>query len=102
VKADVFLYQEVMMDEMKPIRKPGITVKNLGDETLLYSAEGEAIHVLNTTAQFIWELCDGAHTVTDIEKLLQINFSVPAEQDVMADVHRTLETFGEKGLLQGP
>jgi hypothetical protein len=87
---------------MKPIRRSGITVKNLGHETLLYSAEGEAIHVLNATAQLIWELCDGKHTVTDIEQSLRTSFSVPAEQDVMADVRRTLETFNDKGLLQQP
>jgi len=84
---------------MKPTRKPGIAVKDIGNETLLYSAKGEAIHVLNPTAKLIWELCDGEHTITEMEQAIRANFSVTDEHDVTEDIRRTLEIFAEKGLL---
>jgi hypothetical protein len=86
---------------MKPVRKPGITAKDIGGETLLYSAEEEAIHVLNPTAEFIWELCDGEHTVASMEQAIRANFSVTSERDVVGDIRRTLEVFAAKGLITG-
>jgi hypothetical protein len=84
----------------RPVRKPGITVKDIGGETLLYSANEEAIHILNPTAQLIWELCDGEHTVEDMEQAIRANFSVAIEHDVTGDIRRTLEVFAGKGLLK--
>ena len=85
---------------MRPIRKPGIIARDLGGETLLYSAEEEAINVLNPTAQLIWELCDGEHTIEDMEQAIRASFSVTDAHDVGADVERTLEVFAGKGLLK--
>jgi hypothetical protein len=88
------------MNTTRPVRKPGITAKDIGGETLLYSAEEEAIHILNPTAQLIWELCDGEHTVEDMEQAIRTSFSVADENDVSGDIWRTLEVFVGKGLLQ--
>ena len=88
------------MNPLKPVRKPGVTVKDMGEETFLYSADEEAIHILNPTAQLIWELCDGEHTVADMEQSIRANFSVPDEHDVTKDIQRTLDVFADKGLLQ--
>ena len=59
------------MNTTRPVRKPDITVKDIGGETLLYSAAEEAIHILNPTARLIWELCDGEHTVEDMEQAIR-------------------------------
>lgn len=88
------------MNTTRPIRKPGITVKDIGGETLLYSADEEAIHILNPTAQLIWELCDGEHTVEDMERAIRASFSVADEHDVVGDIRETLELFASKGLLK--
>jgi len=85
---------------IKPVRKTGITAKNIGDEALLYGAEEEAIHGLNATAKLVWELCDGEHTAADIERAVRAHFSVPDEQDVGGDVRRTLDVLTDKGLLR--
>ena len=84
---------------MKPVRKPSITAKNVGDEILLCGAEEEAIHVLNATAGLIWELCDGEHTIADMERAIRTSFSVANEQDVHRDVMQTLDVLADKGLL---
>ncbi len=88
------------MNSVEPKRQPGITVKDIGGETLLYSTDEEAIHILNPTAQLIWELCDGGHSVTDIEQAIRTSFSVPDGHDVIADIRQTLAVFSDKGLLQ--
>jgi hypothetical protein len=85
---------------MRPARKPGITVKDIGGETLLYSAAEEAIHILNPTAQIIWELCDGEHSIEDMEQAIRASFSGADEHDVTADIQRTLGVFASKGLLK--
>jgi hypothetical protein len=84
----------------RPVRKPGITVKDTGGETLLYGAEGEAIHILNPTAHLIWELCDGEHTVEDMEQAIRASFSVADEHEVTTDIQRTLAVLASKGLLK--
>ena len=88
------------MNPTKPIRESGITVKDMGEETFLYSADEEAIHILNPTAQLIWELCDGEHTVADMERAIRASFAVADEHDVTEDIQRTLDIFADKGLLQ--
>jgi len=87
------------MNVAKPLRKPGLVAQETGEETLLYSTEGRAVHVLNPTARFIWERCDGAHTVADIGQAVRTSFAVAPEHDVEEDVQRTLSVFAEKELL---
>jgi len=83
----------------KPIRSADIIMKDIGGETLLHNSNDKAIHVLNPTAQLIWEMCDGQHTPAEMEQPIRANFSVPDEHDVLGDIQQTLETFTAKGLL---
>jgi hypothetical protein len=71
----------------------------MGDEALLQDADAHAIHVLNRTAQLIWEACDGEHTVADIERSIRTHFALAADRDITPDIERTLRTFADKGLL---
>ena len=87
------------MHTSNPIRNPDILLQEAGEETLLYSHEGRAAHVLNPTARFVWDRCDGQHSTGDITQALREQFAVAPEHDVEGDVRRTLETFAEKGLL---
>ena len=89
------------MDQPVPLRKPDIHAQQAGDETLLYSPNSGTVHVLNPTAHFIWERCDGQHSVADMVQELRDHFAVAHEHDLERDVQRTLRTFVEKGLLVG-
>jgi hypothetical protein len=89
------------MNTSLPLRNPDITLQDVGDEVVLYSAAADAVHVLNPTAKLIWQRCDGRHTLADIEQTLRANFTIPPDRDVMADIRQTLETFAGKGLLHG-
>ena len=89
------------MNNTNPLRKPELLAQELGEEMLLVDADGSTVHVLNPTARFIWERCDGQCSATDIARALQASFSVGPERDVEAHVLRTLEVFAAKGLLRG-
>jgi len=89
----------MIMNTAKPVRKQGLIVQDMGRESLLYSAEGKVIHVLNPTAKLIWELCDGTHTIEDMEPEIRANFSTSKEHDVVEDTKRTLDLFVSKGII---
>ena len=88
------------MQITKPVRRPEIIVKEVGSETLLYSNHAGAIHILNPTAELIWQLCDGNHTLEDMEREITSKFSIDAGYDIMKDIKQALENFNEKELLE--
>jgi hypothetical protein len=47
-----------------PQKKDGVQTRFIGGETLLI--DGEKSHVINPSAAFVWNLCDGAHTIDSI------------------------------------
>jgi hypothetical protein len=88
------------MQITKPVRKPEISVNEVGSETLLYSKDAGAIHILNPTAELIWKLCDGNHTVEDMKRKITSSFSVDVGHDIVKDIKNILEQFSEKELLE--
>ncbi len=91
-----FLYMNIT----KPVHKKSVMIQDIGLETLLYSAEGKAIHVLNPTAKLIWELCDGEHTIEEIEQVIRTRFSISDNRNVAGDIQHTLEVFVAKGIVE--
>ncbi len=88
------------MSPEKPQRRSDLLEKPLGDETLLYDADGGEIHVLNATAQVIWSLCDGEHTPAEMTQTLAAQFELGDQAiDLTGDVKETLTVFAQKGLL---
>ncbi|OOP54929.1 MAG: hypothetical protein AYP45_17640 [Candidatus Brocadia carolinensis] len=84
----------------KLIRKQGIIMQDMGRETLLCSAKGKAVHVLNPTAKLLWELCDGGHTRAEMEQVIRARFAIPDDHNVAEDVRHTLEVFVTKGIVE--
>ncbi|MBV7333612.1 PqqD family protein [Chloroflexi bacterium TSY] len=68
------------MNSQPPVRKPDIHTKDLGTETLLYSAKFGAIHILNPTAKCIWEMCDGQHTMEEMAHIRAIAYLYKKEK----------------------
>ena len=68
---------------------------------MLYDSRRDRIHVLNETAELIWQYCDGEHTLADIEKDIRANFDVSPDIDVRGDVERAVLSMEKKGLLLG-
>ena len=88
------------MNDIKPLHKSNLILKDLGDEFLVYSAEHKELHVMNPTAHLIWELCDGEHSIVDIADEIRAHFSIPEARNIRDDVQKTVEIFQNKGLLE--
>ena len=89
------------MNFKKPKKKQkGIITQDIGNEVVLRNADQKTIHVLNTTARIIWDICDGEHTVEDMEHQLRERFSIPDNVNVLDDILNTLNTLSEKGMLE--
>jgi hypothetical protein len=79
-----------------PTRRPGVRARAVDGEMLLLNRQRQLVHQLNPTARYIWERCDGRHTVMNIVDELGQAFDIDAEtvtSDVAAAV-RQLETAG--------
>jgi hypothetical protein len=85
-----------MLDDY-PKQKPGIKSRDIGGETLLI--DGERSYAINPPAAFIWELCDGEHSVDDIERAIREDFGLPAEGSLHDEIVQILIQFSEKDLL---
>ena len=69
------------------------------DQPALYDPSGDRIHVLNETAEFIWHLCDGKHTLDDIANQIRLQFDVPEDVDLSSDVEHVIAAMLRKDLL---
>lgn len=89
------------MDTERPLRKDSILSKQLGDEWLLYDSEKGSIHIVNSTGELIWRMCDGTHDLSRIEEHLREVYSVPADTDLRRNVEDIIRTFADIGILTG-
>lgn len=85
--------------DFKPKRKENITIQDLGDETLIYDPEKENVHILNSTAQMIWNLCDGHHTLEEIHKHLIKNYPNVLQSDLLMDLQNIINDFKDKNII---
>ena len=88
-----------MNPDQKPKQVAGVVKQSVNNEVVLYHAELGNIHILNATAERIWELCDGAHSIGAIADDLKARFQIGEEESLQEDVAETLAQFAEKKLL---
>jgi hypothetical protein len=81
------------------LRNADVLRRELGAETVLYTSEMKAVHVLNRTARLIWEMCDGHHTLADMERHLRTRFAVGMDYDLVPDIQAALRALLAKGLV---
>lgn len=85
------------MDIMK--HRAEILKRQVGDEYMLYDAAGRKVHVLNETAHFVWELCDGTCSIDDMVSRAAKTFDTdPAE--LRSDIEACLKEFRTLSLLE--
>jgi hypothetical protein len=83
----------------RPTQRPDLRVRAVESEVLVLDHAARRIHQLNTTAGFVWQRCDGRHTLGDIADDLARSFRVDPETARGAVVD-SLGRFTELGLLQ--
>jgi hypothetical protein len=79
-------------------RSEGLIVQEADDEVLLLDEAGGRIHQLNSTAAFIWRMCEQS-SLQDMGKALVDRYDVE-EAAALEDVRRTLAALTTLGLLQ--
>ena len=88
------------MDKDKPLRKSDIVTQNIGDEYMLYNPESGSMHVINRTAEFVLNLCDGAHSLSEIEQQLRETHRVPEGDHLRKDLEAIFQSFTDLGIIQ--
>lgn len=85
-----------------PSRREDIVCHRFERQALLYDPITDDVHVLNSTALIVWDLCDGQHDVADIVSALHTRFAGTTGRDVSVDVRATLHLLEAKGLINLP
>lgn len=83
---------------IKPCQAQHVIQYELEGELTLYDPEAEVVHILNSTAAVVWQLCDGTRAAEDIAIQLATLYSLEAEA-VVKDVEDVLAEFYKAGLL---
>ena len=83
----------------KPIVREDLQYRELDDGGVIYDTAAERIHTLNVSAAYIWNCCDGVHTLSDIASELHRHANVPFERAI-ADVDEAVAYFQKEGLLR--
>lgn len=81
-----------------PTKSLEIEVRRAGDDVLVHDSAREKVHVLNGTAGYVLELCDGAHSVSEIASCLSDATGADLSA-VTRDVEAILREFAAMRLL---
>ena len=84
----------------KPLKRQDIVCRKIGDEAVLYNSETRLVHVINHSAEEVWQLCDGRHGIDDIEEALRWEYDIEEKDHVSKDIESILEDFKKCGLLE--
>lgn len=80
-------------------RRSGVLERDVDEEKILFDQEDNQIHQLNSTAAFIWELCDGNRSIEDIANMVADNFDVSFSV-ALTDVKAVLTEFQKRRLVE--
>ena len=89
------------MSTDKPTKKKDIHARKLGAEWLLYDSSSEKLHVLNSSAEFVWRLCDGNHDLAAIKAKMREKYDIHDERKLDDDIGNILKELTQIGVLQG-
>src|SRR5262245_38143120 len=56
----------------------GLEISQMPDGWIIYRQETDRVHFLNPTAVLIFELCNGRHTLMEMDTILTTAFALPA------------------------
>jgi len=89
---------EKIEPDFRPTVRPDLPFRELSDGGVVYDYRTDTLHSLNTTAAYIWALCDGHHTIADIVASIRENFN-QFETDPDNEVYQIVEKFRTLNLL---
>ena len=87
------------MSSLKPRSRSDVITRDVRSQRVLFDNVSHSSHVLNETAEFIWNLCDGEHSIAELAAEVRAFFDVPGDVDLESDIQSTLKILDKKGLL---
>jgi hypothetical protein len=82
-----------------PLPRDSFAIREIGEETIFLSQEGDMIHVTNEVGSFIWNSLDGKHTLEHVLLLLQKEYEVSRER-AEKDLLDFIDELVRKGLVR--
>jgi hypothetical protein len=83
-----------------PVRVESIGVEQQGDMATIFERETGRMLLVNQVGLRILDLCDGAHSVSDISKSIEKEFDSTVESgQIQGDIRTFLDVAHEKGVL---
>ena len=81
-----------------PVQNKEAIWRRIGDTIVVIKEDGLSSHVLNKTAAFIWELCDGNLDMEEIAAKIHQHFDVSLD-NAQADVRSIIEELTTAGII---
>jgi len=83
----------------RPRQRQNLRLRPIDDGALLYDPVRDSVHYLNATALYVWNRCDGAHSIRSIAQQLHCEFETVAIATIEADVAATCHQLFDDALL---
>lgn len=81
-----------------PIKKKDVIWRRVGDTIVVIKEDGLSSHILNKTAAFIWELCDGTLDTSEIANRMHERFDVSLEL-AKSDAEKVINELTRAGIM---
>lgn len=88
-----------MVTENRIVQAEDIIWRRIGDDVVVIKDNGQATHILNKTAAYIWELCDGKRGIDDIVAGICERYDVSPEE-ARADTRETIVNLTKAGIIK--
>lgn len=86
------------MTVSRAVQAEDVIWRRIGDEVVVIKDDGLSTHVLNKTAAFIWEMCDGKCGIDEIAARLYEHFDISLEE-ASADVREIIGKLIQIGIM---
>jgi len=63
---------------MHYVQASGLEITHMSDGWVIYRQETDRVHFLNPTAALVFELCNGRHTIAEMDAILSTAYALSA------------------------
>ncbi|MFN7964608.1 MAG: PqqD family protein [Acidobacteriota bacterium] len=84
---------------MRPQARVDLKSVDLESELLIYDERRRLVHLLNSTARRIWQMCDGTHRVDEITSEVTRLFPEQPLSQVQSDVEQALSSMESQDII---
>ncbi len=81
-----------------PVQAEGLTIRQIGNETIILTEAGEELHTLDETGTFVWKAIDGKKSLSRIVDLICAEYEV-AHDRAKDDLFVLVEALRGKGII---